>query len=165
MPSPITVGFLRARGAHFETIPHASAFTAEFTAAAAHVRGRALAKTVIVKLDGRLAMVVVPSACRVDLERLHSACGADQVELATEDEFRFRFPDCELGAMPPLGNLYDLPVYVCKGMAGATDIYFNGGSHSQLVRLPFDEFVQLVQPTFIEVACGADECQGKKAPR
>jgi Ala-tRNA(Pro) deacylase len=161
MPSPITLGFLRARGASYDTVSHAEAFTAQQTAAAAHVAGRALAKTVMVKIDSRLAMVVVPSTCRVDLESVREACGAQEAQLATEDEFRFRFPDCDLGAMPPLGNLYDLPVYVCRGMASNTDIYFNGGSHTQLVRISFDEFVELAKPTLIEVACGAAEprCQ------
>ncbi len=162
MPSPVTFGFLYARGVRFGTVDHVRAFTAERTAAAAHVRGRALAKTVIVKLDGHLAMVVVPSTCRVDLESVRTACGARQADLATEEEFGVAFPDCDLGAMPPLGNLYGLPVYVCKGLALASNIYFNGGSHTQLVRISFDEFVELAQPTFIDVACGAGEprCKG-----
>ena len=155
MPSPITQGFLSAKGADFRTVSHPEAFTAEQTAAASHVPGRQLAKTVIVKLDGQLSMVVVPATCRLDLESVGRSCGVEQAELATEVEFRFAFPDCAIGAMPPLGNLYNLPVYVCSGMARAETIHFNGGSHTQLVSMLYAEFAELAKPTVIDIACGA----------
>lgn len=165
MPSPIIRGFLDAREVTYQTIPHPESFTAQETAAVAHVPGMELAKTVIVKLDGKLAMVVVPATCHLDLGSVCESTGAQEAELAEEDEFRFLFPDCELGAMPPLGNLYDVQVYVCKGLARAEAICFNAGSHKQLVRVPYAEFVQLVKPTLINGACGDDSprCQPRSS--
>lgn len=158
MPSPVVTGFLQQHRAHYRTVPHPEALTAAQTAAAAHVSGFTLAKTVVVKLDGRLAMIVVPAACRIDVERVRQATGAERAELAAEEEFRFAFPDCELGAMPPIGLLYGMEVYVCQGLESCERVFFNGGSHRQLVCMPYAEFAAVVHPRRIGIACGRDCC-------
>ena len=158
MPSPVVTGFLQQHRVHYCTVPHAEAHTAAQTAAAAHVTGFSLAKTVVVKLDGRLAMVVVPATCRIDLEHVRQATGAKRAELAAEEEFCFAFPDCELGAMPPIGALYGMEVYVCQGLASCDRVFFNGGSHRQLVCMPYAEFAELARPREIGIACGRDCC-------
>lgn len=138
--------YLHKQHVPFEIIPHARAITARETAAMAHVRDDMLAKTVMVKLDGRLTMAVLPATRRVHLERLRKLTGADSAELATEDEFRDRFPDCEIGAMPPFGNLYGMEVFVDEELALGDSIVFNDGTHTDLVRMPYDDFERLVDP-------------------
>lgn len=138
--------FLEDNHAHFQTIPHPRAITAQEAAAAAHVSGHDLAKTVMVKLDDRLAMVVLPACERVHLGRLRHAVGAQVAELASEAEFRDRFPDCEVGAMPPFGHLYELDVFLDARLAAHDEIAFNAGTHTDLVRMPRGEFEQLARP-------------------
>lgn len=144
--------FLHDKHVPHEVIHHARAITAQEIAASAHIRGHMLAKTVMVKLDGRLAMMVMPASHRVDLESLCRAAGAQRCELAGEAEFRDRFPDCELGAMPPFGNLYDMDVYVDERLAAGEDIAFNDGSHTELVRMPYAGFETLVHPHHVTLA-------------
>src|SRR5690606_21159845 len=110
-------------------------FTSQETAASAHVPGRELAKTVIVRLDGRLAMAVLPATERLDLELLRTETGAAEARLADEDEFRGRFSECELGAMPPFGNLFDMDVYVENALEDDERIAFNAGTHSEIMRM------------------------------
>ncbi len=138
--------FLDSKHIQYIVISHSPAFTAQQIAASAHVKGKELAKTVMVKIDGNLAMAVLPASQKVDLERLREAAGADQVELASEREFRDRFPDCDLGAMPPFGNLYGLDVYVADTLTDDDEIAFNAGSFTELVRMAYRDFEQLVQP-------------------
>jgi Ala-tRNA(Pro) deacylase len=120
-------------------------------AALAHVSGKKLAKTVIVKVDGVLAMAVIPASLHVDLDRLRSFTGAAVVELATEREFKDAFPDCETGSMPPFGNLYDMSVYADPTLAIYDEITFSAGSHRELVRMQWDDMVRLVNPTITEL--------------
>src|SRR6266542_852220 len=138
--------FLDSKHIQYIVISHSPAFTAQQIAASAHVKGKELAKTVMVKIGGNLAMAVLPASQKVDLERLREAAGADQVELASEREFRDRFPDCDLGAMPPFGNLYGLDVYVADTLTDDDEIAFNAGSFTELVRMAYRDFEQLVQP-------------------
>lgn len=147
MPSTALKKFLDEEDVKYVTIRHSPAFTAQEVAASAHVPGQELAKTVIVSLDGELAMVVLPATDQVDLERLQEVSGADRVELASEGEFEERFPDCETGAMPPFGNLYDMDVYVAEHLAEDDEIAFNAGTHTELIRMSFDDFRTLVSPT------------------
>ena len=146
MPIQQLKDFLDERGVKYVVISHSPAITAQEIAASAHVPGRELAKTVLVKLDGEMAMAVLPASYQVNLERLAEAAGARQAELATEEEFGGRFPQCELGAMPPFGNLYDMRVYVARGLQEDDEIAFNAGSHSELIRLRYEDFEKLVQP-------------------
>jgi Ala-tRNA(Pro) deacylase len=138
--------FLDQNSVKYVSISHSPAYTAQEIAASAHIPGQELAKTVMVKLDGDMAMAVLPASFRVDLDQLRAAAGADVVELATEEEFKGLFPGCEPGAMPPFGNLWDMPVYACETLADDVEIAFNAGSHTELVRLPFDDFARLVDP-------------------
>jgi Ala-tRNA(Pro) deacylase len=138
--------FLGEHKVRYRTIAHEPAITAQEIAAAAHIAGRNLAKTVMVKLDGRLAMAVVPATEQVNLDRLRRAAGASEIELASEAEFRDRFPDCEVGAMPPFGNLYGLDVFVADSLPREGSIAFNGGSHEELIELDYIDFERLVKP-------------------
>lgn len=138
--------FLDAHGVKYVTISHSRAFTAMEIAASAHVSGKVLAKTVMVKLDGTMAMAVLPAHCRVDLEKLRVAAGAREADLATEAEFKDRFPDCEVGAMPPFGNLYEVKVFAAAELAADDEIAFNAGSHTELIRVPYRDYDRLVRP-------------------
>ena len=146
MPLSKVKAFLDAHGTKFVAISHSKAYTAQGIAAIAHISGRELAKTVIVKLDGDLAMAVLPASYQVDLDRLRKLTGVRTAELATEREFKQHFPDCETGAMPPFGNLYGIPVYVDEALAEDREIAFNSGSHYELIKMAYADFEQLVKP-------------------
>jgi len=130
----------------YVAITHSPAFTALEIAESAHIPGRQLAKTVIVKIDGILAMAVLPSDHRVILDDLRGITHSDNVRLASEREFRDSFPDCEPGAMPPFGNLYDMSVYVSPDLAREPEIAFNAGSHTEIIRMGYGDFERLVRP-------------------
>ena len=134
------------------TISHSLAYTAQEIAASAHVPGRELAKTVIVKVDGRMAMAVLPASLKLDFALLADALGAKKIELATEREFKQMFPDCELGAMPPFGNLYGMDVFVAESLTEDKEIAFNAGSHTELMRLSFEDFSTLVKPHIVKLS-------------
>ena len=136
----------------YEVLSHRQAFTAQEVAQAQHVPGRELAKVVMVRSGGAFVMLVVPAPYRVDLERAKSAVGKTELVLATEDEFTGLFPQCEAGAMPPFGNLYDLPVYVDRTLTRDEEIVFNAGTHTQTVKMKYDDFARLVQPKVVSVA-------------
>jgi Ala-tRNA(Pro) deacylase len=152
MPVKRLKEFLDSHGVKYVSISHSRAYTAQEIAASAHVKGKDLAKTVVVRLDGRTALAVVPAHLRVDLDRVGEAATASNVELATEAEFRDLFPECEPGAMPPFGNLYDMPVYVAEQLAEDEEIAFNAGSHTELIRLAYRDFERLVEPTVAAIA-------------
>jgi Ala-tRNA(Pro) deacylase len=151
MPNARLQHFLDQRATNYATIRHPESFTAQETAAVAHVPGRELVKTVMVKLDGRLVMVVTDAAHRIDLEQLCAATGARRAELAQEYEFKQIFPDCELGAMPPFGNLYDIEVYADTRLAEDAAIVFPAGSHTELLQMPYGEFERLVCPKTVSL--------------
>jgi Ala-tRNA(Pro) deacylase len=154
MPLSMLREFLDRNRIQYLVISHSVAYTAQGIAALTHIPGKELAKTVMVMVDGRLAMAVVPASFRVDLYRLKKYLGADSVELATEHEFRGRFPDCETGSMPPFGNLYGMDVFVDQALAEDEEIAFNAGSHRELVRMRFADFRGLVNPAIIPLAAG-----------
>jgi Ala-tRNA(Pro) deacylase len=130
---------------------HPQAYTAQEVAALAHVAGRMLAKVVMAKAGDRLIMLVMPADHRVDLERLKGTLGND-VRLATEAEFRDAFPGCEVGAMPPFGNLFGIPVYVDRSLEADEEIVFNAGTHTMTAKLAFGDFVRLTEPRMAEFA-------------
>jgi Ala-tRNA(Pro) deacylase len=144
--------FLDRNAIKYVVISHSVAYTAQGIAALTHISGKELAKTVIVKLDGTMAMAVVPASCQVDLGLLKAAAGAKTVELATEQEFKDRFPDCETGAMPPFGNLYGMTVFADESLSHDKEIAFNAGSHRELVRLAWDDMAKLVKPRLVKLA-------------
>jgi Ala-tRNA(Pro) deacylase len=146
MPAAKLKEFLDRNAVRYKTITHSKAFTAQEVAASAHVPGREMAKTVIVRLDGAMAMAVLPTSRRVDLDELREATGAKRVSLCNEHEFRNTFPGCEVGAMPPFGNLYGLEVYVAEDLREDEEIAFNAGSHTELIRMRYEDFERLVKP-------------------
>ena len=147
MPLSKLRSFLDSHNVKYMVISHSLAYTAQGVAALAHVSGKKLAKTVIVKIDGILAMAVIPASDHVDLDRLRTFTGSQSVKLATEREFKNAFPDCETGAMPPFGNLYDMSVYADESLAAHEEITFSAGTHRELVRMPWEDLVRLVNPT------------------
>ena len=139
--------FLDSHQVKYMIISHSLAYTAQGVAALAHVSGKRLAKTVIVKIDGILAMAVIPASCHVDLDRLRILTGTQAVEIASEREFKDAFPDCETGAIPPFGNLYDMAVYADASLGENEEITFSAGTHRELVRMNWEELLRLVDPT------------------
>ena len=149
MPSKKLKEFLDKNHVKYVSITHSTAFTAQEIAASAHVPGKALAKTVVVWVDNDMAMCVLPASYRVDTDRLEAMTGAEKVRLADEREFRDRFPDCEIGAMSPFGNLYGFDVYVAETLAEDETIAFNAGTHTELIQLAYTDFERLVRPQVI----------------
>ena len=143
--------FLDSHDVKYLVISHSVAYTAQGIAALVHLSGKRLAKTVIVKIDGALAMAVVPASLHVDLDLLRVASDAHMVELATEREFKDAFPDCETGAMPPFGNLYNMPVYADSSLAENEEITFNAGTHRELMRMAWADMVWLVNPRIVNL--------------
>jgi Ala-tRNA(Pro) deacylase len=152
MLSPRLHNLLDTGQTSYTTLAHPRTITAHETASAARVEPNHFAKTVMIKADGRLAMVVMPAAYRADLYRLSLALGGVPVELAEESEFRETFSDCEPGAMPPFGHLYGMPVYVDSRLAHQDEIAFNAGNHTEVVRMPYREFERLAAPEMLWLA-------------
>ena len=147
--------FLDDNDVKYVSISHSQAFTAQEIAAVAHVPGKELAKTVMVKLDGELAMAVLPAPDHVSVSRLKEITGAGVVEVAEERDFADRFPGCELGAMPPFGNLWGMNVFVDQRLREDEEIAFNAGTHTELLRLPYSDFERLVNPVVAELSTRA----------
>lgn len=140
--------FLESHHIQYTAIMHSPGFTAQEVAAAAHISGKRLAKTVIVKIGGELAMVVLPANEHVNFAALKEITGQTDIDLARETDFKTKFPECEVGAMPPFGNLYGMPVFVSNHLSHDS-IVFNSGSHSELVQMSYKDFVSLVKPKVI----------------
>ncbi len=138
--------FLDGEDVKYVTVSHSAAYTAQEIAASAHIPGKEMAKTVMVKLDGKMAMAVLPAGHKVDFDLLGQEAGAGTAELASEREFQDMFPECELGAMPPFGNLYGMDVFVEESLAEDEEIAFNAGSHTELVKLAYKDFERLAKP-------------------
>ncbi len=152
MPATKLREFLDRYHTRYVNISHSPAYTAQEIAASAHIPGKELAKTVILKVDGEPAMAVLPASFQLDLALLKEAAGAERVELASEQEFKNLFPDCETGAMPPFGNLYGMPVYVAQVLTHDEEIVFNAGTHSELIRMSYADYERLVQPIVVKVS-------------
>lgn len=155
MPLQRLKELLDRNSVHYESIVHLPAYTAQGIAAMTHISGKELAKTVIVKLNGALALAVVPASHRVDLRQLQAATGATTATLASEAEFKDAFPGCETGAMPPFGSLYRLPVLVDETVTHDQEIVFNAGSHTELVRLAYRDFARLETPKVLRFSSGS----------
>jgi len=154
MPLSSLREYLDKHSVQYIVISHSLAYTAQGVAALTHTPGKELAKTVIVKMDGKLAMAVVPGSLHVNLNSLKREAKAKEVELASETDFKDRFPECETGAMPPFGNLYGMDVFVDESLAEDKEIAFNAGSHRELIRLAWADFETLVKPKLVEIATG-----------
>lgn len=151
MPVKKLKEFLDKHNVKYVSMAHSPAFTSQEIAAAAHVSGREMAKTVIVKMDGKFAMVVLPASHQINFAKLRDAAGAKLVDLASESEFKDKFSGCEVGAMPPFGELYDMPVYLSHKLTKQDHIVFNAGTHSELMQVAFVDFDRLVKPQVVEM--------------
>jgi Ala-tRNA(Pro) deacylase len=138
--------FLDSRGVKYVSIKHSLAYTAQEVAASAHVSGKEMVKTLVVKLDGRMALVALPASDKIDLHRVAEATGAKSAELATEAEFGSLFPGCDVGAMPPFGHLYGIDTYVTESLTRDREIAFNAGTHTEVIRMSYDDFERLATP-------------------
>jgi Ala-tRNA(Pro) deacylase len=127
-------------------ISHSSAYTAQEIAASVHIPGKELAKTVIVRVNDGFAMVVLPASRKINFDQLKNVVGNNEIRLAQEAEFKGLFPDCEVGAMPPFGNLYNLPVYVASTLTDDKEIAFNAGTHTDIIKISYSDFEKLVKP-------------------
>jgi Ala-tRNA(Pro) deacylase len=154
MPVERLKEYLKSQNVKYVSIVHSEAYTAQEIAQSAHIPGGELAKTVMVKKDGKMAMAVLPASHKVSFSLLRAGSGASNLELASEQEFRDRFPDCELGAMPPFGNLYGMEVFVEEALAQDEEIAFNAGSHIELIKLSYADFSRLVKPKVVKFSAG-----------
>lgn len=146
MPLQTLKNFLDEKKVRYVSVKHSSAYTAQEIAASAHIPGKELAKTVIIKVDGKMAMAVLPASYKVSFDHLKEALGAEDVRLAYEQEFMDKFPDCDVGAMPPFGNLYGMNVYVSESLAEEEEIVFSACSHTELIKMKFEDYKKLVNP-------------------
>jgi Ala-tRNA(Pro) deacylase len=144
--------YLRENQVPFEEQHHPRAVSAQEVAASEHVPGRMLAKTVMVLADREMVMLALPATYQVDLEKAAAALGVDEARLAEEEEFSNSFLDCEVGAMPPFGNLYGVPVYVEKTLAEDETIVFRSGTHTETMSVSYSDFERLVEPTVAQFA-------------
>lgn len=151
MPLKRLIDYLDQHDKKYVVIKHSTAYTAQEVAASAHIPGKNMVKTVMVKADGDMKMVVLPSTYNVDLEAVKNTLKAEEVRLATEEEFEALFPDCELGAMPPFGMFYDMDTLVAEVLTEDEEIAFNAGTHRELVKMRYDDYEELVNPEIIKV--------------
>lgn len=143
------INFLEKNKVPYEVIKHPVTYSAQMTAHAAHLPGREFAKTVIVKINGKLTMVVATANQKVNMRLLKNVFYTDDVELASESEFMEKFPDCELGAMPPFGNLYGMDEVVSEELAKDYEIFFNAGTHTDMIKMKYKDFEKLVKPVVL----------------
>lgn len=151
MPTTQVKKFLDSNQVKYVSIKHSPSYTAQEVAASAHIPGKTMAKTIIVKLDGTMAMVVEPANHKINFDQLKKLAGAKEVALASESEFQNRFPECELGAMPPFGNLYGMDVFIVDSLTTDAEIVFNAGTHSELIKMAYKDFAKLVSPKVITI--------------
>jgi len=153
MPSKKFKDYLADNNIKYTVISHSTAYTALEIAEFGHVSGQELAKTVMVKRGGKMIMVVLPAKYKINFYRLMEATGFRDIELANEDDFIEMFPDCEIGAMPPFGNLYGMDVYIEPSLAKDKEIAFNAGNHRELIKMSFKDFDKLVKPKWLHSSC------------
>lgn len=142
--------FLDERRVPYRSGTHAATYTAQQTAQAAHVGGRAFAKTVLILVDNKLWMAVVPAPDRIDLQRVRHGLSARKVRLAAEAEFAHVFADCDIGAMPIFGSLYGVPVIVARELLENEEIAFNAGSHDEILQVKVSDFMAVELPRVFE---------------
>lgn len=152
MPVKLLKEYLDKQHVNYTCIQHSPAFTAQEVAASAHVSGKNLAKIVMIKVGDKLAMMVLPAHDHVNFGALKAATGQKDIDLASESTFKGQFPECEVGAMPPFGNLYNVPVFVSSKLSAFDQIVFNAGTHSEVMKLAYKDFDRLVHPKIIETA-------------
>jgi Ala-tRNA(Pro) deacylase len=144
--------YLEEQAVPYHLIPHRRDFTAQEAAACTHTKGREFAKTVVLAVDGGYAVAVVPAPRRVDLRKLRQLLGVHDLRLADEEEIRRLCPDCEVGAEPPFGNLYGLPVYLSRELTEDEEITFNAGTHEEVMRIQMRDYERVVKPRVVDLA-------------
>lgn len=142
--------FLDSHHIRYTAINHAPAYTAQEVAQSAHIPGQEMIKSVILKIDGNMKMIVLPATEKVDFELIRNLTHAHKVELASEYEFNSRFPDCELGAMPPFGNLFGMDVLMADSLNKLDEMAFNAGTHTEILKSHIKDFVKYVKPQMVE---------------
>ena len=152
MPVKKLKDFLSSHNIKYVTISHSPAYTAQEIAALSHISGKDMAKTVIVNIDNETVMLVLQASCGVDFDLLKKNTGADTIELASEQEFKNMFQGCETGAMPPFGNLYGMKVYVEERLTKDEEISFNAGSHTELIKMAYKDYENVVKPEVFKFA-------------
>jgi Ala-tRNA(Pro) deacylase len=151
MPTKKVKEFLDSQEVKYLKIAHSPAYTAQEVARSLDVKGHMVAKTVIVFIEGKMAMAVMSANRNINFDHFRREIGAKEIIFAAEKEFRDVFPDCELGAMPPFGNLYGLEVYVDRHLMEEDDIFFNACTHSELIRMSYQDFERLVKPKMVKL--------------
>ncbi len=146
--------YLDSQGVDYQIQSHEAAFTAQEVAAKAHIRGAELAKAVVLKRDDQLVLAVLPAPRPVSLDKFADVTGARTVALAHEDDFVAKFPGSESGAEPPLGELYDIVVYVDKRLAEDDEIAFNAGTHTDVIRMKYADYERITRPNVVDIAAG-----------
>ena len=146
MPMRKLKEFLDAVGADYITTHHRPSYTASDTAHTCHIPGMNLAKTVVVRMNGELAMTVLPAHYMLDIFKLREFTMARSIKMAREEEFLTAFPECEEGAMPPFGNLFGMQVFAEESLSEDINISFNAGSHTEVITMPFTQWQNLVHP-------------------
>ncbi len=138
--------YFHDNGVGYQMMTHSTAYTAQDVAAAQKVKGKQVAKVVMVLADAQAAMLVMPASYRIDFPRLKTVLKAKDARLAKEEEFSNLFPDCDTGAMPPFGNMYNVPVYVDRSLTEDPEIVFQAGSHCDTMKIAYSTYARLVQP-------------------
>jgi Ala-tRNA(Pro) deacylase len=146
MPVTQLKDYLDTHDIHYVSVEHSLAYTAKEIADRVQVKGEQMAKTVMVTMDGVLSMVVLPANCRIRWDRFMHAMGTELIALASEEEFQDRFPNCEVGAMPPFGSLYEIPIYLYEGFDEMGEIAFRAGSHQEVIKMKFSDYIELARP-------------------
>ena len=144
--------YLRDNGVEFQTMTHRTAFTAQEMAAAQGVKGKQVAKVTMVNVDGKVVMLVMPASYRIDFVKLKNVLEAKETRLAVEEEFSALFPDCDTGAMPPFGNLYDIPVLADRVLTEDPEIVFQVGTHRDTMRIAYKDYARLARPIVADFA-------------
>lgn len=150
MPVKKLKDFLDSHKVKYVTIKHSTAYTTQEIAASAHIPGKEMAKTVIIKVDGKMAMAVLPASNKIDFALLKKNIRVKDIQLANEQEFEYTFPQCDVGSMPPFGNLYDMDVFVAESLTEDEEITFNAGSYSELMKVAYKDFERLVNPKIVK---------------
>ncbi|HEY1406739.1 MAG TPA: YbaK/EbsC family protein [Spirochaetota bacterium] len=146
MLSQKMLDYLRRNKIDYEIVDHPKSFSAQRTAQVSHFPGRMVAKPVILQVDGSLKMIVMPADENIDIMHLMEIFNTRNIHLAREKDFSDIFPECEIGGMPPMGNLYGMDVYVAQDLAKDDTIVFNGGDHRELIKMAYKDYERLVNP-------------------
>jgi Ala-tRNA(Pro) deacylase len=149
MPEKKLKEFLDKNKIKYISIKHSPAFTSQEVAQSAHISGKNFAKTVIIKADNKMVMAVLPAKLLIDIDKLKEITGAEYVSFASEHEFEKLFPGCEVGAMPPFGNIFNMDVYVAEALTKDDEIAFNAGTHTEVIKLSYKDFERLVKPKVV----------------